>query len=209
MRASTSPIHAAQWYETNADFVFEEYERIEFATLHARFLEYLPKQRCAILEVGAGTGRDAAGLAKLGHHVLAVEPSDALRRRAQVQHERSNIEWISDQLPELTAVTRRGKRYDVVFLSAVWMHLAPAERHPAFERIVDLLNPGGLLYLTLRHGPFKGIKGFWDVCDGEILYFARRYGLVEILQMTESDHLGRAGITWGRFILRSNVNGLG
>jgi hypothetical protein len=31
------------------------------------------------LDIGAGTGRDAAGFAALGHRVLAVEPTAALR----------------------------------------------------------------------------------------------------------------------------------
>ncbi len=201
-----SPGTVDQWYERNADFIFDEYESIEFAALHSQFLAYLPKRQCSILEVGAGTGRDAAGLADLGHHVLAVEPSDALRSRAQRLHRQSNIDWLGDSLPRLNAVAQRDMSYDVVFLSAVWMHLAPAERQPAFERIITLLNPSGLLYLTLRHGPFEGIKGFWDICDAEILAFAKRYGLIEIFAITESDPINRECITWGRFLFCSKTN---
>ena len=52
--------------------------------------------------MGAGSGRDAAWLASLGHEVIAVEPSDQMRARAQELHAGApGITWINDRLPGL------------------------------------------------------------------------------------------------------------
>lgn len=194
-----------EWYEVNADFFAEECEKIEFEAIHSSFLKHLPQRRCAILEIGSGTGRDAAGLADLGHAVVAVEPSNELRMRAQTHHEKSNIRWIDDKLPKLDKVNKLEDRYDVIFLSAVWMHLAPSERKPAFERIVSLLKPGGLVYMTLRHGPFDEIEGFWDIPGDEVAALARAHDFVQIEQVHEGDHLGRCDISWTRLTFVSQI----
>lgn len=191
-----------EWYEVNADFITEEFEQFEFQKLHATLIDHLPQHPCSILDIGSGSGRDAAGLAELGHRVIAVEPSSALRTRAQSLHQHSRITWVDDQLPDLKAVQKLGGLYDVIFLSAVWMHLPYTDRQPSFESILKLLRNEGLLYMTLRHGPFEEVEGFWDIPDEELVKLIKEYGLVEIEQSTEDDHLNRHNVTWTRFILR-------
>jgi FkbM family methyltransferase len=44
-----------------------------------------------VLDIGAGSGRDAAWLASLGYEVIAVEPSAAMVREAQRIHSESAI----------------------------------------------------------------------------------------------------------------------
>ncbi len=191
-----------QWYEVNAEFFIHERENVEFTKIHSNLLNYLPQQPCSILEIGAGAGRDAAGFADLGHHVIAVEPSNALRTNAKRMYERDNIDWLDDKLPKLDIVVQLERQFEVIVLSAVWMHLAPKDRKPAFERIIDLLNPDGLLYLTLRHGPFEAVDGFWDIADAEVKSLAQQHELIELLHVTEADQMGRSDITWGKFIYR-------
>ncbi len=196
---------AQEWYEVNAEFFAEEYEEIQFETIHSSFLKHLPQHSCKILEIGSGPGRDAAGLADLGHVVVAVEPSNELRTRAQSCHTQANIRWLDDKLPNLEKVIQLGDQYDVIFLSAVWMHLAPSERKSAFALIVSLLKPRGLVYITLRHGPFEEIEGFWDIPDYEVMALARDYELIQLDQVHEGDLLGRRDICWTRitFISRN------
>ncbi len=190
-----------EWYEVNADFITEEFEQLEFQELHATLINHLPLHPCSILDIGSGSGRDAAGFAELGHKVIAVEPSNALRARARTLHPHSSITWVNDKLPELKAVRKLGVHYDVIFLSAVWMHLPYHDRQTSFERILGLLKKEGLLYITLRHGPFEVVKGFWDIPDEELVKLIRYYELVETEQTTEEDHLNRPSVTWTRFIL--------
>jgi 2-polyprenyl-3-methyl-5-hydroxy-6-metoxy-1,4-benzoquinol methylase len=85
----------------------------------------LPAAPALILDVGAGTGRDAAWLAQLGHDVVAVEPSAAMRAEGERLHPESRLRWLADSLPALSLTQRLGLAYDVILLSGVWQHVAP------------------------------------------------------------------------------------
>jgi hypothetical protein len=71
-----------------------------------------------VLDIGAGTARDAAGFAMLEHRVVAIETA-ALRTEARILHPSPNIEWLNDSLPDLTSLVGRGDTFDVVTLTAV------------------------------------------------------------------------------------------
>ena len=73
---------------------------------HGPVLHLLPTVPSDVLDIGAGTGRDAAALAGMGHRVVAVEPTVALRDRAALLHPSPRIEWIEDYLPRLARLRR-------------------------------------------------------------------------------------------------------
>src|SRR5262249_62188734 len=81
-----------------------------------------------MFDIGAGTGRDAAWLAAKGHEVVAIEPSNAMRRHGQQLHQRDHIRWVDDRLPSLATTLRLGLAADIILLSGVWQHLPPADR---------------------------------------------------------------------------------
>ncbi len=101
-------------------------------------------------------GRDAGGFAAAGYDVVAVEPSAGMRAEAARLHPSARIRWLPDSLPGLVTTSRLGLAADVVLLGAVWQHLAPIDRPRAFRKMVGLLRSGGVLALTLRHGPDDG-----------------------------------------------------
>ena len=57
----------------------DSYEAVTPERLHGWLDGLLLDTGSLMLDVGAGSGRDAAWLAGLGHDVVAVEPSPALR----------------------------------------------------------------------------------------------------------------------------------
>ena len=59
------------------------YETVDPAVLHEYLVPNLPPAPAAILDVGAGSGRDAAWLVEQGYSVLAVEPSETMRAEGQ------------------------------------------------------------------------------------------------------------------------------
>src|SRR4051794_24867349 len=69
-------------------------EGVSFAKLHAKVLHLMPPPPCAVLDIGAATGRDAAQFAGMGHRVVAVEPVEALRSKAAELHTSQQIEWL-------------------------------------------------------------------------------------------------------------------
>ena len=126
------------------------------------------KPPAVVMDVGAGSGRDAAWLASLNYDVLAVEPSPSLRAEAIRLHPADSIRWLDERLPDMAGVIRTGLSADAILLSAVWMHVRPADRPRAFRKLVCLLRSGGLLALSLREGPAEPSRGMHPVSLPEI-----------------------------------------
>jgi 2-polyprenyl-3-methyl-5-hydroxy-6-metoxy-1,4-benzoquinol methylase len=139
-------------------------------------LHLIPAFPGRALDIGAGTGGDAAALAAMGHSVLAVEPTEEMRRQATTLHPASGIEWLDDSLPDLTEVRRRGEHYDLVMMTAVWMHLDDEERCRGMPRIAELVRPGGLVIVSLRHGPVPPGRRMFAVSADETVRLAEATG---------------------------------
>ncbi len=197
------------WYDANAPRLAVAYEAMLPVTTASWLTDLLPSAPAVVLDVGAGTGRDAAAFAALGHEVVAVEPSAGMRAEATRLHPSPRIRWLADTLPALAAITRAGVAADLVLASAVWQHVAPADRPRAFRKLVGLMRSGGLLALTLRHGPDDG-RGGHPVSLAEVEALARDHGL-QMLRVTPPvpDLQGRADVTWTAVVLRLPDDGTG
>lgn len=86
-------------YAQAADRFFELSESITFEKLHKPILEFVPTTESDVLDIGSGSGRDAAALARTGHNVTAVEPNSGFIETATHIHPLPNIQWIEDSLP--------------------------------------------------------------------------------------------------------------
>ena len=115
-------------YAEEAPELLKRYESISFAEAHRLVMHLIPTAPSRVLDIGSGTGRDAAGFVALGHSVAAVEPTEELRRGAVLLHPSPTIEWLDDSLPDLAVIRARGEEFDVVMLTAVWMHLDSLQR---------------------------------------------------------------------------------
>lgn len=82
------------YYDSNAPRLSAIYESLEAARLNAWFRDVLPAAPACVLDIGAGSGRDAEWLASLGYEVIAVEPSAAMVREAQRIHPEPVIHWV-------------------------------------------------------------------------------------------------------------------
>jgi protein-L-isoaspartate O-methyltransferase len=143
-------------YAENADALAAQYEGITFAETHRDTLHLLPAAPARILDIGAGSGRDAAALCALGHSVVAVEPTAALRQQGQRLHAAAPILWLDDELPDLPKLANRGECSDRIYLTAVWMHLDARERERAMARLRDLVAPGGAGHHVVAAWPHSG-----------------------------------------------------
>lgn len=191
-------------YAEEAQRLFECYERRSFESVHAPILNLLPKAPAEVLEIGAGTGRDAAGFARRGYEVVAVEPVDVLREGAQARHPEPNIQWVDDGLPDLARVRALGRRFDVVAMTAVLMHLHEDARARALTVIASLMKPGGILAMTLRHGPVPKGRIMFDIPNGEIETACEPLGLHCVFN-AEADSIDQKGVTWTRLVLRKGA----
>jgi SAM-dependent methyltransferase len=152
-----------------------------------------------MLDVGAGTGRDAAWLARRGFDVLAVEPVDGLRRAGQDLHRGNNIEWLDDSLPLLRRTRARGETFDLILSIAVWQHL-PSDQHDlALASLSSLAAPGGRIILSVRHGPGAPNRICFAADTDHLVAAAKDNGLVRVARRRAASVQPRnrnAGVTW-------------
>jgi SAM-dependent methyltransferase len=195
----TVPVSGTEGYAEQAAALVAQYESLGFAETHQLILPLVPTTPCRVLDIGAGTGRDAAGFAALGHNVLAIEPTAAMRERAIALHPSPRIEWLDDSLPDLTRVISRNIRFDVVMLTAVWMHLDAAQRQRAMPNVASLVQPGGVMIMSLRYGPIPSGRRMFAVPADETVLLAAASGLLVTLRREGlAARLGQPGVTWTR-----------
>ncbi len=196
-------------YAEEADALVARYEGLRFADLHGPVLHLVPAAPCRVLDIGAGTGRDAAAFAAMGHAVVAVEPTAALRERAAALHPSPRIEWVDDGLPDLARLAGRGGAgFDLVMLTAVWMHLDEEQRRRAMPRVASLVRGGGAAVFSLRHGPVPPGRRMFDVSAEETVELAAAEGLRLALRLDgRADALGRPGVRWTRLAFSKAEDG--
>jgi SAM-dependent methyltransferase len=187
-------------YSRKARQFVNEYESVSGEKIHSDWLHLLPTSKSLVLDVGAGSGRDAAWLAAQGHEVIAVEPAHGMRKRAKELHPQGSIQWIDDTLPLLERVYRLGFKFNLILLSAVWMHVPPGQRERAFRKLVNLLRPGGALVITLRHGPSSDGRVMYPQDSRELCHLAKRLALHVVLDSVSQDQLGRSEISWSTVV---------
>lgn len=192
-------------YADEAPELIGRFENISSAEVHAPIRHLLPTAPCSILDLGSGTGRDAAWFASMGHRVVAAEPVEPLRLAAMSLHRSPMIEHVDDGLPELAVLLSRGQTFDCVMLTGVWSHLDKAERVRAMPNMARLLRPEGLLIMSIRHGPAPAARPTFEASADEALALAAREGLTPILNLESASVQAcnqAAGVTWTRLALR-------
>jgi SAM-dependent methyltransferase len=164
-----------------------------------------------VLDVGAGSGRDAAWLASLGFDVVAVEPSAAMVQEARRFHPTAPINWVEgDSLPGLERTLRRGQAFDFILLSAVWMHLPLAQQRRAFRKLVSIMKPGARIAITLRHGPPAQGQVVHETSATDIESLCRDHGAyVERRHDNVPDQGGRSEVSWTQLVVRLPDDGAG
>jgi len=185
-----------QGYATAAADLVVRFEQVSSAQLYEPVADLLPSRASAIVDIGAGTGRDAAWLADKGHEVVAVEPVGELRHAGMTLHRSERIEWLNDRLPDLRDLRSRKRRFDCVLLSAVWQHLHNDERRIAMHSLGDLTARGGLLIMSLRHGPGEPSRRVYETRAEDTIDAALRTGF-KLIRERRADSIQDANRTSG------------
>ena len=196
---TTVQVSGTEGYADEAEDLFKRYEGIPAADAHRAVLHLIPAAPSRVLDIGSGTGRDAAWFASMGHRVVAVEPTDAMRLPAMALHPSPQIEWLNDSLPELALVRRRGERFDLVMLTAVWMHLDEGQRRRAMPNLASLVRGGGMMIMKIRHGPVPPGRRMFEVSAEETIALAGNEGLRPVLNVRSESSQEKnraAGVSW-------------
>lgn len=195
--------NAWETYSKSTESHFARFEHFLFWNVHRAFLRFLPKTGGRCLDVGAGSGRDAAAMSARGLHVVAVEPNEALLNLARNQHAKINLTWIQDSLPNLEKIVRRNEKYDFILLSAVWMHLPNSQRNAALATLSSLLSEQGYLAISLRLGAAEPDRAIYEVDVHELVKLSINNGLSPTyVSRPVKDSLNRSKIRWVKVVLK-------
>lgn len=194
------------YYDEHAADLASRYESLSPEILHRAWFGLLSRDKGMILDVGAGSGRDAAWLASLGYGVVAVEPSEGMRDVARSYHPDARVRWVDDRLPELAVVCALWSRFDAVLCNAVWMYVAAHDREQAFRKLAQLLKPGGIVIFTLRQGP-PPPQPMESAAPEDLLHLSKGFALDLELHHQSDDPLCRDGVTWDTLVFRSREGG--
>jgi SAM-dependent methyltransferase len=97
-------------------------------------------------DIGCGSGRDTDWLSKNGYSAIGFDASEGLLAEACRLH--PNVEFQYAALPELRNV--RDGAFSNVLCETVIMHLPTSAIEPSVHRLRQILEPGGILYLSWR-----------------------------------------------------------
>ena len=187
-------------YQNGIEQFVQLNESVDFYKLHECILHLVPKSKSSILDLGAGSGRDAAALAGMGHNVIAIDPMTEFLKAAEIIHSSSKIQWVNDSLPKLVSFSPSTESFDFILCHGVWQHLNEDERSIALERISQLLKPRGLFALALRHGP-AGLGTYcFPASVDKTIVDAGRSNLNLVLNLREQSSViaNKPGVTWTR-----------
>ncbi|WP_162046685.1 class I SAM-dependent methyltransferase [Vibrio taketomensis] len=190
----------SSFYEKNAAELAEQYNALDFETVHQGWLAYWPSKGASVLDVGAGSGRDAKWMSVSGCKVVAVEPSHALRELG-MRNTGASVIWLDDSLPDLLKTQALSRQYSLILISAVWMHIPIKLRAHSFATLSSLLTDGGRLVVTLRHGSFLDGRVSFGVSVAELESLATEYGLKLVNVSDSNDSMARMDVTWQTVVL--------
>lgn len=189
------------YYNRNAKQLFEKYQGLDPEKVHASWIKYLPVKPGFALDVGGGSGRDAAWLAKKGWDVVVIEPATILFELGKNATKTFAVTWLNDSLPALLKLQPYRYKFSLILVNAVLMHLPQQQRAESMETLVRLMAEDSVLVVTLRQGPDTEGRELDHVPTQEIVKFAESKSMQAEVSDVLSDELKRDGVTWQTIIV--------
>jgi SAM-dependent methyltransferase len=197
-----------EYYDRHAAEVADRYELASGGV--ASFFPFVFEKGERVLDIGAGTCRDAAVLLGLGIDAHAVEPSSGLRKRAAALHPELAGRIFDGSLPGRLPPQVAGP-YDGILVSAVLMHVADAQLFDAAFAIRERLKADGKLLVTvpvqrgdLPAGVERDTAGRLMVMrsPAQLKLLFGRLGFTLESEWRSADALGRRGFDWATLSFR-------
>jgi SAM-dependent methyltransferase len=194
-----------EFYDRKADEMSAMYERVDFSRVVDRLAAAIPP-RCRVLELGCGSGRDAALLLALGFDVHAVDGSVGMRDRALALHPELNGRLTRAELPGVLPFGAAS--FDAAMSWAVIMHLSGDSLPAVFAEVARVVRPGGVFAYSVNteraglDADSADVGGRLFTClpiaGWERLHAAA--GFSTNWSQETDDITGRPGIRWATFL---------
>ena len=195
-----------KYYEENATELSSRYETAQLDHLYMDCSNHFASGT-KLLELGCGSGRDAAHLSLLGYEIQGIDGSEELIKKALENHPELEGKLYHLVLP--AELPFSDKAFDGFYSIACFMHFSQNDLNKILSEIVRVLKPDGrgLVSVPARR-PDVNIDGidqhgriFNVMPSSQWLKLFNKAGFKAQAGPEQPDGAGREGITWINFLL--------
>ena len=205
--------HVSKWlaeiveaYDREAPVLAASYEKAKLQFAEPWWTQALPPAPALVLDVGAGTGLDAAWLASHGYEVVAVEPSTGMADVARSNGSPASISWVVDSLPDLIVIRNNNAVFDFILCNGVLQHVPPPLLQNAIASLADLIKPTCACAVSLRIGRLDARRAMFRLDPEDFCSFATNSGFTVESKSSYADPLDRVDVSWVMLTLRRDAN---
>ncbi|MBM4148954.1 MAG: class I SAM-dependent methyltransferase [Lentisphaerae bacterium] len=200
-------------YEREASRLTGRYETADMSATHRLLLKHLPAA-ASVLEIGSGSGRDAAFLLRQGFDVTATDASPAMVAEAKAKHPELDDRLLLTAVPLDPDSLLLTRRFSAVVAIAVVMHLSDEALGTTARQFRRLLTPTGLVFVSASVGR-AGIAGqrdntgrlFIERSPDELTGIFAEAGFERVELYQNSDAFDRE-VAWFSLVFRSSPAGV-
>lgn len=132
------------YYRQNAQRFFTDTASVDMSAFYPPFVDCLPPG-ARILDAGCGSGRDVKAFSEMG---FDVEAFDASAELVALARQLSGKPIAQMRFQDVDAV----EKYDGIWCCASLLHVSDAELPGVMTKLAMALKPGGVGYLSFKHG---------------------------------------------------------
>lgn len=153
----------SQYYFYHAIRYANSTYQVDMDELYQIFIDNLPDSNQHILDLGCGSGRDAAYFAGLGYQVMAIDGSQALIDWAK-SHYGEQIEWQCMAFLQMPFQNMR-RQFTGIWACASLLHVPYVELPFLFKNLLNTLKDNGVFYASFKYGDSERIDEGRFFCD--------------------------------------------
>lgn len=193
------------YYRENAKNLAKRYETAQMDNLNELLLKWLPEKSASkeapeILELGCGSGREAAFLLSQGYDVIGIDGSLNLIEEAKKFHPELGGRLFCRTIPDELNFDRK---FDALISIAVLMHFDEKQIEVTLRKATGLLRQKGRFIFSVcieRTGLENGFdiqqRRFTLLSSDKWKELCDSAGLKIIHEKINSDGLNRGGVEW-------------
>ncbi|WP_456480044.1 class I SAM-dependent methyltransferase [Nautilia sp.] len=129
----------------------EKYDNAKMEAFYNFISPYLKGER--LLDIGCGSGRDIGFYLQKGFNVTGVDPAVKFLKICKLKY--PNLKFYNSSLPDLKLPV---KNFDVITLTAVWMHISRIFYTYSVKSLKKYLNKNGMVILSYSTDKREGFS---------------------------------------------------
>ena len=188
-------------YLNNSEELTKQYESAKVADLHKKLLSCFKKET-NLLEIGCGSGRDAAFMLKHGYKITGIDGSQEMIDMAIMYHPELKEHLFLEELPH--DLTFENCSFDGVYSIAVLMHFELSDIKLIINKIYSIIKPKGRFLFSVpleregldESGYGKEGRLFTMLSETQWIEICHDVGFNKVSTSIATDGLGRLELPW-------------